>query len=102
MIRNNTREFSSPGLFLLLFTPGYCSHPGRVLTVTTSSPLKSRLLARGPDARPITELAGCRAASVRHRVNSNTPEPCTTLHGHRQLYSLCIDGKISLSKIIAR
>ncbi|RRK31812.1 hypothetical protein EBB54_10860 [Schaedlerella arabinosiphila] len=23
------------------------------------------------DARPITELAGCRAASARHRVNSN-------------------------------
>ena len=67
----------------------------------------------GLDARPITELAGCRAASARHRVNSNyyitkdlectaqilsvpvncgivllfTPGPCTTLHGHRQYSS---------------
>jgi hypothetical protein len=37
-------------------------------------PIEKSPEGEGLDARPITELAGCRAASARHRVNCN---PCS-------------------------
>ena len=50
----------------LLFTPSPGTHSNGI------QPIEKSPLGEGLDARPITELAGCRAASARHRVNSNS------------------------------
>ncbi len=50
---------------MLLFTPWPGAHSNGIQPIEKSPP------GEGLDARPITELAGCRAASARHRVNCN-------------------------------
>ncbi len=53
------------GQWSLLFTPSPGVHSNGI------QPIEKSPLGEGLDARPITELAGCRAASARHRVNCN-------------------------------
>ena len=50
---------------MLLVTPLPGAHSNGI------QPIEKSPAGEGLDARPITELAGCRAASARHRVNSN-------------------------------
>ena len=63
------RDHTNKNCYRLLFTPWPGAHSNGI------QPIEKSPAGEGLDARPITELAGCRAASARHRVNSNCYRP---------------------------